>query len=184
MKRDNINYFAVGLFVIATFTVFLVTLTLITGRTGPADSYLVYYSNVAGIKYGTQVMFEGYPIGQVEGIHPEHRKGSVRYRLDLGVQEDWPVSRDSVASMVASGLLGTVSIDISHGASEELLEPGDEITGREAVSIFSALGDMATDLRSLSREGIRPLIDNLNARINNFADMLDNGVPDMQLQEG
>ena len=70
MKRENINYLAVGLFVIVIMSAFFVVVYKITGRTGPTDHYFVTYDNVTGIKYGTPVSYEGYQVGQVELIEP------------------------------------------------------------------------------------------------------------------
>ncbi len=36
------------------------------GRTGSTDDYFTVYANVSGLKFGSKVLFEGYPVGQVE----------------------------------------------------------------------------------------------------------------------
>ena len=40
------------------------------GRTGATDDYLTVYPNVTGLKHGSPVFYEGYPIGQVSAIEP------------------------------------------------------------------------------------------------------------------
>jgi phospholipid/cholesterol/gamma-HCH transport system substrate-binding protein len=162
MKRENINYIVVGIFVLAMLAAFLVVLYQITGRTGPTDEYYVTYSNVTGIKYGTPVLYEGYQVGQVEKILPVHEGGKTRYHLTLSVKKDWQIPSDSVARIIASGLLSAITIDINEGMSTTMLATGDSIEGVEATNIFAAVNDVAADLRELSRESIRPLIDNLN----------------------
>ena len=65
MKQDNINYFAVGLFVIGAMLVLLVALYHITGRGADADDYYVEIKNVAGIRTGSPVTYAGFEIGQL-----------------------------------------------------------------------------------------------------------------------
>lgn len=169
MRRDNLNYLAVGAFVVAMGVVLLVMLYKITGKTGPADMYHVYYSNVAGIKYGTGVFYEGYQIGQVETIVPERRPEGLRYRVEFSVSKGWPLAEDCVAKVVASGLLAAVSIDITEGQSSTLLKPGSEVQGQDQVNLFAAINDVAGQFQKFSQEGLGPLLSNLNTRISELA---------------
>ena len=183
MKRENINYTVVGLFVIFISACFFVFLYQITGSSGPTDKYYATYDNVAGIKFGTPVSFEGYQVGQVEEIIPIRLDGKTRYRLLLSIKEDWPVPEDSIAKIVASGLLAAVTIDIEEGFSNILLEPSSEIKSREAANLFAAVNEVAEDIRGISRDGIKPLLDNLNNQINSisseFTDLTKNTVKPM-----
>lgn len=172
MKRDNINYLMVGTFVLIMFALLMVFLYQLTGRTGPADTYTVVYENVAGIKFGTPVLYEGYQVGQVESLEPLRTDEGMRYRLELSVVEDWRIPEDSVAEVVASGLLSSMTIEIQEGESEGMLEPGSEITGREAVSLFAAVNDVATDFKQLSEQSIRPLLDTLAQNVERLTDEL------------
>jgi len=169
MKRENINYLVVGSFVLLMVVVFFFILYQITGRTGPTDTYYVTYSNVTGVKYGTPVLYEGYQVGQVEKIEPKREGGSTRYQLTLAVTRDWTIPSDSIASLVASGLLSAITVEIKEGTNSSLLKPGDYIEGREAANIFAAVNDVAAELQDLSRDSIKPLIKNLNDQINSLA---------------
>ena len=172
MKRENINYTVVGLFVLFIAACFFIFLYQITGSSGPTDKYYASYSNVTGIKYGTPVSFEGYQIGQVEEITPIRLNGKIQYRLLLSIKEDWPVPSDSIAKIVASGLLAAVTIDIEEGSSDILLEPDSEIQSREATNLFAAVNEVAEDIRDISKDGIKPLLDNLNYQINSISSEL------------
>lgn len=180
MKRENINYIVVGSFVLILLLSFFVFLYQIAGRSGPVDKYYVIYNNVTGIKYGTPVVFEGYKVGQVETIEPMRAQGKTHYRLTLSIQEKWPIPDDSIAKVVASGLLAAITIDIEEGSSGVLTMPGSEIKGKEAANIFDTVNDVATDLRNLSQTGIRPLLDNLNKQVNSvsqeFTDLTRNTI--------
>lgn len=165
MKRENINYFAVGVFVLSMLVMFFVVLYKITGRTGPTDEYYVVYSNITGLKYGTPVLYEGYQIGQVEKINPVHSGGATRYQISLSVIKDWKIPSDSIAHLVTSGLISAITIDIKEGDSTTLLQPGGTIKGQEAINIFTAINDVASELQGVTRESLRPMIDNLNSQI-------------------
>jgi phospholipid/cholesterol/gamma-HCH transport system substrate-binding protein len=183
MKRDNINYVVVGTFVLLISISFFVFLYQIMGSSGPTDEYFVTYNNVSGIKYGTPVAFEGYQVGQVERLEPIRTAGKTSYRLALSIEKGWPVPVDSVANIVASGLLAAVTIDIAEGDSNLLIEPGAEIPGKEAANIFAAVNEVAADLRELSQTGIKPLLDNLNKQVDvisqHFTDVTKNTLKPM-----
>ena len=165
MRRENFNYFAVGVFVLSMLAVFFVVLYRITGRTGPTDDYYVVYSNITGVKYGTPVLYEGYQVGQVENIEPLRAGGKTRYRLKLSVFKDWKIPSDSIAHLVTSGLISAITIDIREGRSVTLLQPGSTMQGHEAINVFAAINEVAEELQGLTRESIKPMIDNLNTQI-------------------
>lgn len=165
MRRDTINYVVVGVFVLFLFALFLIVLYQITGRTGPTDFYHVTYQNVEGIKYGTPVLYEGFQIGQVEKVEPVKESGGTTFRLTLAVTKGWQIPADSVAKVVKSGLLSAVAIDINEGTSSRPLSPEDSIAGAEATDIFAAVNEVAGDIKSLSRDSLRPLLDNLNKQV-------------------
>ncbi len=163
MKDSRTNYVVVGAFVLLMLGGLVVALALLTGRTGPTEPYYTVYDNVGGLKFGTQVLFEGYPVGQVESVQPLRTEdGRTRFRVNLAVQSGWPIPADSLAQIAASGLLAAVTIDIRGGDSRELLPPGAQIPGRAGGSIFTTLEDVAGDVQSLTRDSIRPLLDNIN----------------------
>ena len=66
MYNNRTNYILVGCFVIAMIVAAAGSVAVLTGRTGPTDRYFLSLDNVADIKFGTQVRFEGFPVGQVE----------------------------------------------------------------------------------------------------------------------
>lgn len=170
MKRDNVNYLLAGVFVLAMGVVLMVVLYRVTGRTGPVDEYVVYYRNVAGLKYGTAVSFEGFKVGQIEDIVPEPAStGGMRYRVTFSVIADWRIPDDSEARVVATGLISAVTIDIAEGRSAHPLKPGSELRGREQANLFGALNDVAADFHDLSEAGLKPALLNFNQRLNEVA---------------
>lgn len=182
MKRDNINYVLVGVIVLAALAALLFTLAVITGRGGASASYYVTFNNVAGLRFGAPVYYEGYRVGQISGIEPLRGPEGTRYRVELGIRSDWPIPSDSVAAREASGLLADVAIGISEGSSPTPLEPGGTLTGQEGGDVFSAVNELAGELTSLSRDRIRPIVESLATRAESLATTLDEGAPELVIQ--
>ena len=170
MKRDNINYLLVGSFVLAMGVALMVLLFAVSGRSGPTDTYYVVYENVAGLNFGTGVFFEGCRIGQVEAITPQPEAGGMLYRLELSVRSGWRIPSDSVAAVAASGLISAVTIDIRQGKSSTALKPGDVVVGQAQTDLFSVLNQAASDFRTLSQDGLMPVLKNLDTRITAVTD--------------
>ncbi len=182
MKRDNINYVLVGIIVLVSLGVLLSTLAAITGRGGVTTSYYVEFSNVAGLRFGAPVYYEGYKVGQILAIEPKREEGRTRYRVELGVQSDWSIPADSIAQRQASGLLADMAIGIREGTSPDLLPAGGELTGEEGGDVFAAMNELAGELTVLSRERIRPLVETLALRVDSLGATLDEGAPTLVLE--
>jgi phospholipid/cholesterol/gamma-HCH transport system substrate-binding protein len=162
MKASRINYFAVGLFVIASIVGLVVAIAVLSGRTGATDPYYAIYRNVTGVKFGTQVMYEGYPIGQVETVTPVPEAGRMTFRVDFAVRQGWRIPEDSVATIAAPGLLAAITISIQAGQSTNALKPGGQVKSQEAANIMAVVSSVAGDLGQLAEQSVKPLLANLN----------------------
>jgi len=162
MKASRINYFAVGLFVIASIVGLVVAIAVLSGRTGATDPYYAIYRNVTGVKFGTQVMYEGYPIGQVETVTPVPEVGRMTFRVDFAVRQGWRIPEDSVATIAAPGLLAAITISIQAGKSETALKPGGQVKSQESANIMAVVSSVAGDLGQLAEQSVKPLLANLN----------------------
>lgn len=172
MRSSKINYLMVGTFVLLMVAGLIVALSLLTGRTGSTDAYHAYYSNVTGVKFGTQVVYEGYPIGQVETVTPEPSKGGMRFRVDFEVQQGWKIPKDSLARIAAPGLLAAVTLSISAGASPDTLAPGQEVKAEESGDLFSVVAGVAEKLGGLTDKSLEPLLANVNKGVDRFNKLL------------
>ena len=115
MKQEHINYFAVGVFVLASLLVLMVVMYRITGRSTNVDEYFVELHNVSGIRTGSPVTYAGYQIGQLANIEPVRGQGTTVYRLQLLIKAGWTIPVDSRATIVTPGLLAEKQLDISEG---------------------------------------------------------------------
>ncbi len=163
MKQDNINYFAVGLFVIGATLILFFALYKITGGGGQTDDYYVEIKNVSGIREGSPVTYAGFEIGQLAAIEPVRKDGQTRYRLTLLVKSGWPIPADSIAQVMTPSLLGEKQIDIAEGKSAQLLKIGGTLRGKEAADMFAIIEDIASEFQKLSEESLKPLMNSFNA---------------------
>lgn len=176
MKSDRVNYVVVGAFVLAMIGGIIVFIALLTGRTGGTDTYYTSYTDATGLKFGSQILYMGYPVGQVEEIKPELDENLVRFRVKLAISDkfkDWKVPSDSIARIRSAGLLAAVTIDIRAGESKDPLKPGDEIEGQEQTDVISAVSEAANTLKLLTNTSIKPLVENLHRYVTNFGSVLD-----------
>lgn len=179
MKRDSINYVLVGAAVLVAGVLLLVALAMITGRGGATTAYFTHYRNVTGLRYGAPVFYQGYRIGQVGAIVPERSPDGTRYKIELDVRRDWPIPKDSVAHLTATGLLADVAVGIGEGRDRAMAAPGAELAGAENADIFSAMNELAGQITQLTRGQISPLIQTLSKRVDSITGAIDKGTPDI-----
>ncbi len=165
MRSSKINYLIVGLFVCAMIAVFVVSIAMVTGRTGATDNYYTVYDNVTGVKYGTQVIYEGYPVGQVEKVTPTEREGRMEFRVDISVTEGWRIPEDSQIEMAAPSLLSAVALQIHAGVSRDGLKAGDRVNSRASSSVMGAVSTLAEQLAATIDSDIKPLISELTGTV-------------------
>lgn len=161
MRNHSLNYVAVGGFVVVMLIALVATISALTGRSGPTDGYYLVLSNVSDVKFGTQVRYEGFPIGQVERIVPEPVDNGMRFRLDVSIRKGWRLPEDSLARVGSSSLLAAKTIDVAGGKSASPLKPGNQIPSAPPVDMFSLVANVAGEFADLNRDGLKPFIEDL-----------------------
>ncbi|MGB0747426.1 MAG: MlaD family protein [Magnetospiraceae bacterium] len=157
MKSNKFNYVIIGLFVVIILAGVITSISFLTGQRGATVQYLTVYDNVTGIKYGTQVLYEGYRIGQVETVNPVERSGQMRFEIILSIDDDWIIPDDSIARIEAPTLLSPIVINIHAGDSTVALAQGAEIPSEEASNIFNSLTTVAAQVAELGRD-LKPVL--------------------------
>jgi phospholipid/cholesterol/gamma-HCH transport system substrate-binding protein len=175
MKREGLNYVAVGAFVLISLIGLSVVLLRVSGSDTSLTRYSVYYGNVHGIIVGTPVFFQGFKVGQVSDVTPLHEGKDWLFDVALDIASTQAIPDDSIARVSESGLLGTVSIDIAGGTSTQLLQPGGRIKGAGRDDLLASINAAADEYRQLSEQQIRPLISKLNQRVDSLANTLEQG---------
>ncbi len=161
MRKHSLNYVIVGGFVAAMAVSALLLGSLLAGGVGARDTYFTILDNVADVGFGTQVRYEGYPVGQVEAIAPIAQGARMRFRVALSVTEGWRIPADSVARIGSTSFLAAKTIDIESGRAESAISPGGEIASGAPSDMFAAMANVAAEVGDLSRLGIRPLVEQL-----------------------
>lgn len=163
------SYTLVGGFVMLMLALLILWIALLSGRTGSTDTYEIGYANVMGLSDGAPVSFEGYRIGKVERIRPgvpgENEEAGEdgdahAFVVEISVEQGWRIPEDSIARMVASGLLSAVAVDISSGQSTTALKPGARVDSRERADVFAVVSDAAAQMAELVRD-LEPLMTEL-----------------------
>ena len=173
MYKQRVNYVIIGIFVTAMVIVSAGSVALLTGRTGPSERYFVMLDNVSDVKYGTQVRYEGYPIGQIEGITPIIDGPGMKFRLDVSLRRGWRIPSDSVARVGNSNFLAAKTLDISSGQSPAIVEVGQQIASEPAIDVLAIITETAGEFAALSRGRIAPLL----ATLQSLAATIEGDVP-------
>ncbi len=161
LLHQRLNYAAVGLFVLAMLAAGVVSLALLAGRGGARDGYFTVLDNVADVGFGSQVRYEGYPVGQVEKITPFADGARMRFRVELAIERGWRLPADSVARIGNTSVLSAKTLDIESGHSTSTIATGGEIPSGPPSDMFSAMAGLAADLGDLGRDGVVPLLDRI-----------------------
>jgi len=172
MKKENVNYFMVGIFVLLGFILLLAMLFKITGGQSDSDEYFVEFDNVTGIKDGIVVTYGGYAIGSVNGVEPIFNDGKTVYKLSLLVKSGWKIPVDSRAQIVMPAVISDKQIEITQGTSQQYLVPGEILKSAEAVDIMELVDSIASQLNEFiphSTQNINKLLVKLNSSADKVA---------------
>jgi phospholipid/cholesterol/gamma-HCH transport system substrate-binding protein len=165
MKRDNVNYLLVGSFVLLMAGVLLYALYRITGHSAKGDLYFTHFPNVAGIKNGAVVTYEGFEVGNVEQIEPVVRENRTWYRITLNLRKPVKIPVDSRAVIATPGLLTAPLVEIKEGTARDILLAGADIPGGSSVSLMETVAALATDLGKMTESSIKPMVALINQNI-------------------
>ena len=171
MRREKINYFLVGLFVISSMILLLAMLYKVTGAQAGAVSYYVVFDKLSNIKKGTGVSYGGYQVGRVNEIMPFRQQGKTQYKLHLQIKGDWLIPDDSVAQIVMPGLIADKMIEITEGTSSQMLKPEDTIKSRHTADMMELVNSIATELDRVI-PGLSEDLSGLFVKLNSSADQL------------
>lgn len=175
-------YVIVGLFVVLMIGALLVVIVRLSGWAADYDRYYTVFHNVGGIKDGTKVYYEGFPVGQVVAVRPvteEERReaaplamGPMRtmFRLDLQVQKGWPIPRNAEARISTPGFLAGKIITITErpvpeGVVVGVVQPGGFVRSRPPEG-FAALLNRGTSLADRAEDLIRTAQNSITEQVN------------------
>ncbi|MCC6196851.1 MAG: outer membrane lipid asymmetry maintenance protein MlaD [Burkholderiales bacterium] len=140
MNRATIDLW-VGIFVTIGFgaIVFLALKVgnLATLETKPSYHIDADFDNIGGLKLRAPVKAAGVIVGRVESIRldPKTYQAVVGLRMDNGYQ----FSKDTIASILTSGLLGEVYIGLESGGDPQMLADGGRIKITQSAIVLEKL---------------------------------------------
>jgi phospholipid/cholesterol/gamma-HCH transport system substrate-binding protein len=131
----------VGLFVVAGLAGTLIVLSTMTDAALFRGRYIVktIVPDASGIRSGDPVQMRGVNIGRVLGF----KIGTDEVEVRLEIEGEYPIPKDSVVELKASGLLGGLVADVIPGESTEMAGWGDRLQGRSGVGLFDKMDSLA-----------------------------------------
>jgi phospholipid/cholesterol/gamma-HCH transport system substrate-binding protein len=131
----------VGLFVVTGLAGILIILSTMTDAALFRGRYIVktIVPNASGIRSGDPVQMRGVNIGRVLAF----KIGTDDVEVRLEIEGEYPIPKDSVVELKASGLLGGLVADVIPGESSETAGWGDTLEGRSGVGLFDKMDSLA-----------------------------------------
>jgi phospholipid/cholesterol/gamma-HCH transport system substrate-binding protein len=140
VNRASIDFW-VGFFVIIGFGA-IVFLALKVGnltslQTAPSYHLEAAFDNIGGLKQRAPVKAAGVVVGRVDVVRldPKTYQAVVGMRLDQGYQ----FSKDTIASVLTSGLLGEQYIGLDSGGDTQMLADGARITKTQSAIVLEKM---------------------------------------------
>ena len=140
MNRSTIDLW-VGLFVVIGIGA-IAFLSLKVGNLTSVSSAPGYhldaaFENIGGLKLRAPVKAAGVVVGRVEGIKldPQTYQAVVSMRIDQGYQ----FTKDTIASILTSGLLGEVYVGLDSGGDTQMLADNARIGKTQSAMVLEKL---------------------------------------------
>ena len=140
MNRATIDLW-VGIFVtIGIAAILFLSLrvgNLLTSTNAPGYRIEGAFDNIGGLKVRAPVKAAGVVVGRVERIRldPQTYQAVVTMKIEQGYQ----FSRDTIASILTSGLLGEVYIGLDSGGDPQMLADGSRVIKTQSAVVLEKL---------------------------------------------
>lgn len=140
MSRTTLDLW-VGFFVVLGFAA-LVFLAMKVGSFTGLNGATLYsveapFDNIGGLKVRAPVKSAGVLVGRVADIRFDPERYRAVVRLDLDARYEFP--RDTIATILTSGLLGEQYVGLEPGADVEALKTGDMIQITQSAVVLEKL---------------------------------------------
>ena len=148
----KINFFKIGLFVIALVTSLLILIFWL-GKFGfekkKFDEYSIYFQeSVSGLNIGSSIKYKGFEVGNVSEIKL-NPNNSEEIQIDIVIKKGTPIKEDNYAVLGNLGITGLKYIELKGGSNNSNLlqenENGLKIINSK-TSDLTTLVDSTTDL--------------------------------------
>jgi phospholipid/cholesterol/gamma-HCH transport system substrate-binding protein len=157
MRSSRAVEISTGSFVLLGFAALLFLVTQITSRdlsVGGSDAFDVQaqFENIGSLKVGAAVSMAGVTVGRVESIHYDQE--AYKAVVDLKIRADFNrIPKDSDASIMTAGLLGSQYVSITAGGGAEYLKDGDRIEFvQDALVLENLINQLVASFGSNKKE--------------------------------
>ena len=110
-----------------------------------------YYEDVAGLNEGNAITIKGYKIGTITEIKFDNDRDN-QLKVDLNIQNDIGIPKNSVAKIVSLDLMGTKGISLILGDSKEFVSIGDELMSSIESSLQEEVNAQILPLKMKTEE--------------------------------
>ena len=140
MNRSTIDLW-VGIFVVVGIGA-IVFLALKVGNLTSLQTAQTYrleaaFDNIGGLKLRAPVKAAGVVVGRVDRVRFDPK--TYRAVVTLSIDQGYPFSKDTIASILTSGLLGEVYIGLDAGGDTQMLADGSMITKTQSAVVLEKL---------------------------------------------
>ena len=175
----KINFFKIGLFVIALVTSLLILIFWL-GKFGfekkKFDEYQIYFKeSISGLNIGSSIKYKGFEVGNVNEIKI-NPNNSEEIELNILIQKGTPIKEDNYAILGNLGITGLKYIELKGGTNDSALlkenESGIKIIQSKTsdlVSLFDSTQDITQEFMLVLNQ-IKKVLDDKN--IDKFSKIL------------
>jgi len=140
MNRSTIDLW-VGVFVtIGIAAILFLSLkvgNLTSVNTAPGYHLDAAFDNIGGLKLRAPVKAAGVVVGRVESIKLDPK--TYEAQVSLNVEKQYQFTKDTIASILTSGLLGEVYIGLDSGGDSQMLADGARIGKTQSAMVLEKL---------------------------------------------
>ena len=139
MERSPSRDFVVGIFVLVGILVIAYLSVSIggftwRGRTGM--KLFAQFDETGSLAARAPVVIAGVRIGEVSKVS---LSANFRAKIEMSVDPDLKLPRDTMASIVTAGMLGDRYIELQPGGDDQILKSGDEVSMTESAVLLERL---------------------------------------------
>ena len=137
---------------------------------GPLNTYYAEYPNVLGLTEASVVTLNGVQVGKVLDIKflkDKEKKGVVL--VEFSANTDLKFSKNSIAKIYSSSLMGGKSMAIIPSFEGDLAKPGDYLKGIIEPDVFASVADKLNPLQ----HKVDDVLVNADALLKNLNNVLD-----------
>ena len=130
--------------------------------------FYAVYDDVEGVSKGTPVTISGFNVGSVQDI--KFYKNTSKLLLKFRVENDFTFSKNSVAQIYETGLIGGKALSVIPKYGEQLAKNGDTLKS----SIAPGLTELVNDRLSPLQEKIESMVVNADSVLLSLNSVLNN----------